>query len=172
MNIFNKNTKRSFSIAIYFIILTHAIKIDMFNKVTEYALRGLVYIQNQNFMGNRPGIDEISREIEAPRFYTAKILQRLVRQGFLSSIKGKGGGFFFDTENPELTLRDLIISTEGHKTISGCGFGLKHCDYENPCPLHDQYAEIRNAIENLVSTETIQSLAKKYFSKNEPVTTH
>ena len=133
----------------------------MFNKETEYALRGLVYIQTQNFKGNRPGIDEISREIEAPRFYTAKILQRLVRLGFLSSIKGKGGGFFFEPEKPELTLKELIISTEGDRTISGCGFGLKHCDGENPCPMHEQYAEIRNAIEKLVSTETIQSLAKK-----------
>lgn len=144
----------------------------MFNKETEYALRGLVYIQTQNLKGNRPGIDEISREIEAPRFYTAKILQRLVRQGFLSSIKGKGGGFFFDTEKPELTLKDIIISTEGDRTISGCGFGLKHCDCENPCPLHEQYVKIRDAIEKLVSTETIQSLASKFISKNELVTTH
>ena len=53
------------------------------------------------------------------------------------------------------------MSTEGDRTISGCGFGLKHCDGENPCPMHEQYAEIRNAIEKLVSTETIQSLAKK-----------
>jgi Rrf2 family protein len=135
----------------------------MFNKETEYALRGLVYIQTQNFKGNRPGIDEISREIEAPRFYTAKIFQRLVRQGFLSSIKGKGGGFFFDTEKPELTLKDIIISNEGDRTIAGCGFGLKHCDADNPCPLHNQYAEIRDAIEKLVSTETIQTLAKKFI---------
>ena len=140
----------------------------MFKKETEYALRGLVYIQTQNLKGNRPGIDEISREIEAPRFYTAKILQRLVRQGFLSSLKGKGGGFFFDTEKPELTLKDLILSIEGDRTISGCGFGLKHCDNENPCPLHDQYAEIRDAIEKLVSTETIQSLTNKTISKNMP----
>jgi Rrf2 family protein len=139
----------------------------MFNKETEYALRGLVYIQTQNFKRNRPGIDEISREIEAPRFYTAKILQRLVRLGFLSSIKGKGGGFFFEPERPELTLKELIISTEGDRTISGCGFGLKHCDGENPCPMHEQYAEIRNAIEKLVSTETIQSLAKK-LTRNAP----
>lgn len=133
----------------------------MFNKETEYALRGLVYIQKQNFRGIRPGIDEIAREIEAPRFYTAKILQRLVKQGFLYSLKGKGGGFYFDPAKPERFLKELVITTEGDKTFTGCGFGLKHCDCENPCPLHDQYAEIRGAIDRLVSTETIQSLARK-----------
>jgi Rrf2 family protein len=134
----------------------------MFNKETEYALRGLVYIQNRNLKGHRPGIAEIAKEIEAPVFYTAKILQRLVRNGFVESLKGKGGGFYFDNNKPELTLKELISSTEGNKTFDGCGFGLKHCSSESPCPLHNQYAPIREAINKLVSTETIQSLARKY----------
>lgn len=134
----------------------------MFNKETEYALRGLVYIQIQNLKGLRPGIDEISREIEAPRFFTAKILQRLVRMGFVMSLKGKGGGFYFDEGKPELSLKDLISVIEGNKITSGCGFGLKKCSEDNPCPLHYHYAPIRDAIDKLVSNETIQSLARKY----------
>ena len=82
----------------------------MFNKETEYALRALVYIQLQNNKGRRPGIAEIAREIDAPVFYIAKILQRLVRMGFVISLKGKGGGFFFDKDKPELTVKELIIS--------------------------------------------------------------
>lgn len=141
----------------------------MFNKETEYALRGLVYIQLQNFKGRKPGIAEIAKEIEAPSFYTAKILQRLVRIGFLESMKGKGGGFFFRIDKPELTIKELIVAIEGSKTISGCGFGLKQCDSDNPCPLHEQYAFIRDAINKLVSTETVQSLARKVFLEGKPV---
>ena len=137
----------------------------MFNKETEYALRGLVYIQMQNFKGHRPGTDEISREIDAPRFFTAKILQRMVRMGFVMSRKGKGGGFFFDKEKSELTIRELITATEGDKIITGCGFGLKNCSPDNPCPMHERYAAIRDAIEDLVTSETISSLASNY-SKN------
>ncbi len=137
----------------------------MFNKETEYALRGLVYIQVQNLNDRRPGISEIAKEIEAPHFFTAKILQQLVRLGFLRSQKGKGGGFYFDHEKSDLPLKELINSTEGGKTFSGCGFGLKYCDEDNPCPLHNQYAPIRDAINKLVTEETIQSLAKKTFPK-------
>lgn len=133
----------------------------MFNKETEYALRSLVYIQFQNNHQLRPGIGEIAKEIEAPQPYTAKILQRMVRLGFVSSVKGKGGGFFFDETKPELTLKELIVSTEGGKLFDGCGFGMKKCDYDNPCPLHEQYGPIRESINKLVSEETIQSLAKK-----------
>ena len=139
----------------------------MFNKETEYALRGMVYIQARNIQGFRPGIAEIANEIEAPQFFTAKILQKLVRYGFLGSIKGKGGGFYFNQDNADLTLRELIIATGGRKIFVGCGFGLKSCDDDNPCPIHNEYAPIREAINNLVSTQTIQSLAKKYINSGK-----
>ena len=137
----------------------------MFNKETEYALRGLVYIKLQNLRNRRPGMTEIAREIEAPHFYTAKILQRLVRAGFIESIKGKGGGFFFDPAKPDLPLEKLITATEGDRTFSGCAFGLKQCSDEQPCPLHEKYAPIRTAISDLISRETVQSLAVKVYNK-------
>ena len=134
----------------------------MFNKETEYALRGLVYVQVQNMKGARPGIIEIANEIDAPLHYTGKIMQRLVKQGFLLSSKGKGGGFYFDDHQPELPLKKIIQAIEGEKTFGGCGFGLKHCDENNPCPLHEQYAPIRDAINNLISQNTIQSLVREH----------
>ena len=137
----------------------------MFNKETEYALRGLIYIKLQNLMNRRPGTAEISKEIDAPPFFTAKILQRLVRIGFLESIKGKGGGFYIDPDKPDLPLKALISSTEGDRSFSGCGIGLKNCNEANPCPLHEKYAPIRDSINKLISGETVQSLAEKVLKK-------
>lgn len=137
----------------------------MFNKETEYALRGLVYIKLQNLKKKRPGTSEIAKEIEAPPFFTAKILQRLVRNGFLESVKGKGGGFYFDETKPDLPLKQLITATEGNRSFSGCGFGLKFCDEKNPCPLHEKYKPVREMINRLISEETVQSLAEKVFKK-------
>jgi Rrf2 family protein len=136
----------------------------MFNKETEYAIRGLVYIQLQNFEGKRPGIAEIAEQVDAPHFYTAKILQRLVRQGFIESQKGKGGGFYFDTKRPDLSLKQLIFAIQGDSLFSGCGFGLKQCDDNYPCPLHNKYALIRDALNQLVTEENVQSLAKELLS--------
>ena len=138
----------------------------MFSKETEYALRALVYIRAQNNSGRRPGITEIAVEIEAPHYFTAKILQRLVRHGAVQSLKGKGGGFFFDKDKPDITIKELVELTGGSKVISGCGFGLKHCDEDNPCPLHYRYAPIRDAINELIETETISSLAAKSTRKS------
>jgi len=133
----------------------------VFNKETQYALRALVYIQAQNLNGLTPGIIEITNEIEAPQFFTAKILQRLAKNGFVRSQKGKNGGFSFDPAKAELTLMELIVSIEGDTLFCGCGFGLKQCDHNHPCPFHEKYAPIREAMAALVSEETIQNLAKK-----------
>lgn len=135
----------------------------MFYKETEYALRGLIYIQIQNLEGHRPGIIEIAEEIDAPKYYIAKILQRLVRDGIVNSQKGKGGGFFFDPEKQEVPLKAVIQTIEGDKIFSGCGLGLRHCSNANPCPLHEQYKAIRESIDKLISEETIQSVANKNY---------
>jgi Rrf2 family protein len=144
----------------------------VFKKETEYALRGLVYIQLQNKNGRKPGIAEIASEIETPPSFTAKILQRMVRYGFIQSMKGKNGGYFFDPDKPDLELFKVIVAIEGDEIFTSCGFGLKHCDENNPCPLHHSYTPIRNAINTLVQKETIQSLASGHtnlefiFSRN------
>lgn len=134
----------------------------MFNKETEYALRGLVYVQLQQTKGLKPGIIEIAKEIDAPVFYTGKIMQRLVKMGFLLSTKGKGGGFYFDLNKPDLPLKTVIQTIEGERSYSGCGFGLKSCNDDQHCSLHEQYAPIRASINKLVSENTVQSLARDF----------
>ena len=131
----------------------------MFSKEAEYAIRALVYIQTKNTEGKNPGVEEISNNIDSPRFFTARILHRLGKLGFIGSQKGRNGGFFFDPGKPFLPLKEVITAIDGEKLFTGCGFGLKQCDESNPCPLHDQYSMVRNALTLLTTTQTIQSLA-------------
>jgi len=141
----------------------------MFNKETEYALRALIYIQLRNLESRRPGTIEIAHEIDAPQFYTGKILQRLVKMGMVKSQKGKGGGFFFNPDKPSLSLKEVINTIEGNKIFEGCAIGLRQCNDSSPCPLHDKYKAIRNAIEELITNETIQSIVIKISENNDPL---
>jgi len=135
-------------------------------KSTEYAIRALVYIQLQNWENKRPGVVEIAREIEAPEAFSAKILQTLTKHKLLDSMKGRGGGFFFFDNTSNLTLYDVIHVVEGDGTFHKCGFGLKNCNDENPCPLHDKYVAIRNGFYEIVKTDTIEMLATKIKEGN------
>jgi Rrf2 family protein len=138
----------------------------MLTKSTEYAIRALVYVQLQNWLKKRPGVEEIAREIEAPEAFSGKILQTLTKHKLLDSMKGRGGGFFFDENESHLTLYDVIHVMEGDACFHKCGFGLKNCNNENPCPLHDKYIAIRDGFYNIVKSETINSLARKILEGN------
>lgn len=133
----------------------------MLSKATEYAIRGLIYIQIQNWNAKRPGVPGIAKEIEAPQPFTAKILHTLTRQGLLLSMKGRGGGFFFENNVSDLTLYRVILVMEGDGLFTKCGFGLKNCSDQNPCPIHEDFLPIRERLLELARTETISSLAEK-----------
>ncbi len=140
----------------------------MLGKTTEYAIRSLVYIYIQNMKGARPGFKQIAKNIDSPEEFTGKVLQIVTRAGLVSSIKGRGGGFFFDNSEKPLTLLDVINVTEGQEFFHKCGFGLKTCDAHNPCPMHDEYVTVRKSFYSLVSKLTIQSLASK-VSENKAI---
>lgn len=134
----------------------------MLSKITQYAIWGLVYTQIQNYRGNTPGSHEIAKEIDVPRMSIAKIFQQLVRNGFIISVKGKRGGFYFDNNQPELTIKEVIQATGDCKILTECFLGISSCRPENPCSVHEHWTKLRTAIYTLVSTVTIQSLARSY----------
>ncbi|KAF5075269.1 HTH-type transcriptional regulator IscR [anaerobic digester metagenome] len=133
----------------------------MLAKSTQYAIRALVYIQLQSYNQKRPGLAEIAKEIEAPEAYTAKIMQILTKHKLLSSVKGRGGGFFFSEKEPKTSLYSVIVVMEGDSCFTSCAFGLSTCSNGKPCPLHDKYGPIKEAFLKLAQEETIQTLAKK-----------
>ena len=133
----------------------------MWSKSTEYAIRALVQVAVSNMGGRRPGFREIAESIDAPVQFTAKILQILAKASLVGSVRGRGGGFFFDPAKEELKLSEVIRTLEGDKYFTGCVVGLRNCDHGNPCPLHSEFARIRADLITLSNQETIQGLARK-----------
>ena len=133
----------------------------MWSKTTEYAIRALVQVATSNMGGRRPGFREIAESIDAPVQFTAKILQALSKAELVNSVRGRGGGFFFDPAKPELRLSEVILALEGDKYFTGCVVGLLKCDKDHPCPLHSEFTRIRTDLVKLAEKETIQGLAKK-----------
>jgi Rrf2 family protein len=137
----------------------------LWSKTTEYAIRALVQVAVSNDAGDRPGFREIADSIGAPVQFTAKILQTLSRAGLVKSVRGRGGGFFYDRNQPELTLARVIRVLEGDRYFTGCALGLPSCDEKNPCPLHSDFVQIRTDLSFLAEKETIQELARKTIQK-------
>ena len=133
----------------------------MFSKACEYGIRAVIYIWSQNKRGIKLGVKDICKEIDAPEYFTAKILQSLAKQNLVSSTKGPNGGFYIDTDQEKMRLLDLVIAIDGDSLFKGCGLGLKHCSEQHPCPIHDEYKTIREGLTRLLSDKSLKELAEE-----------
>lgn len=127
----------------------------IFSKTCEYAMRAMFYIAQRSKEGHRCGIKEIAEHIDSPEHFLAKILQKLGKEGLVQSIKGPNGGFYLDVASLNQPLADIVKVFEGEQIFKGCGMGLSYCSKDNPCPLHNEFKEIRNKITTMLMHTTI-----------------
>ena len=132
----------------------------MFSKTCEYAIRALIFISQKSKDGSRIGIKDISAGIDSPEYFIAKILQDLSRKGFVQSAKGPNGGFFMDEQNLEQSISDIVREIDGDKLFSGCGLGLKECSEAHPCPIHNDFKQIRQEIKEMLERSKIKIFVK------------
>ena len=136
----------------------------IFSKTCEYAIRAVFFIAHKTSSGNRVGIKDIAEGIDSPEHFLAKILQDLSRKGLISSSKGPHGGFYMDAAALLRPLSEIVEAVDGNSLFYGCGMGLKQCSEINPCPLHNEFKDIRNRIHLMLSTTTIGNFNEELIS--------
>jgi len=63
---------------------------------------------------------QLSKRIGSTKFHVAKVLQRLVKDGMLSSMRGPTGGFRLTKEPSEITVFNIYRSIEGEIDYDEC----------------------------------------------------
>jgi Rrf2 family protein len=132
----------------------------MFSKACEYALRAVLYISMKSVNGSRLGVPEIAKEIDAPLAFTGKILQTLVRERVISSVKGPNGGFYIDPRSKPIPLDTIVKAIDGSDDVlHTCALGLKECSDRFPCPVHSEIKIYKDRLRKVMKETTVQSLA-------------
>lgn len=134
----------------------------MFSKATEYALRATIFIAQKSSKENKISIDEISKAIDSPQSFTAKILQALTKENkVISSARGPNGGFFLTEKAKKLPVRSILQAMGEDDVLDKCVLGLKLCSETQPCPMHAQYKPIKKQLKELFVNKTIEQLASE-----------
>lgn len=63
---------------------------------------------------------ELSKQLGNSKHHIGKVLQRLVKDGLLSSFRGPTGGFTMSVDPKDITLYDVYESIEGKSNIKLC----------------------------------------------------
>ena len=132
----------------------------MFSKTCEYGLRAVMYIAQNSLTNTKVSLVAIAEEIDSPAAFTAKILQQLSKAAIIDSTKGPYGGFLIEKAAlKEITLANIVAVLDGDKVYNGCGLGLKQCDDEFPCPVHNQFLKVRTELKNMLENTNLHELA-------------
>ena len=132
----------------------------MFSKACEYGIKASIFIAKNSQEGKRVSPKEISEEINSPQAFTAKILQALVKNNIVKSIRGAHGGFEINKDQiVTIKLSEIVMAIDGDTIYSGCGLGLSKCDENHPCPVHDKFKAIRDGLKHMLETTNLEELA-------------
>lgn len=101
---------------------------------TDYALRTLIYVGTK---GDRLStIAEIAESFGVSRTHLMKVVNKLGQQGYIETIRGKGGGIRLGRRPEEIGVGSIVRETEEELAVMGClsqaGFckskGAASCD--------------------------------------------
>ncbi len=132
----------------------------IFSKACEYGIKAAIYVTEQTVQGNRASLKGISKEIESPEAFTAKILQTLVKNNIINSIKGSSGGFEADLKKIKtIKLIEIVIAIDGTIPEKKCVLGLNKCSDITPCPVHNKYKHIKKNILKMLDETTLGGMS-------------
>lgn len=131
----------------------------MFSKACEYAIRATLLVASSSIEGRRVSVRDIAEATAAPLAFMAKIMQQLNRNGILFSVQGKQGGFEMTREQMQhTTLKQIVLLMDGSHIFTGCGLGLRECNSQKPCPLHERFSVVRAGLRAMLEDTTILDL--------------
>jgi DNA-binding IscR family transcriptional regulator len=86
-------------------------------------------------------------------------------------MKGPNGGFYLEEDDLSTSLADIVMAIDGNNIYNECVLGLKACSQKNPCPVHNEYKEIKKNLITMLEKNTIGNFKDKldsgnYFLKN------
>jgi len=118
-------------------------------------------------------LEDICKDTDLPKHFLAKIFQQLVREKLIVSIKGRGGGFTFAKPPSEIFLYQIVEILDGKAPLDGCIVGLEMCNDNMPCPQHENWKPIKNALKDFLQNTSLdmmsQALIIKLETLNQPI---
>jgi len=100
-----------------------------FSEAAFIALHGMVLVaqaKNEELVN----VIQISERLNSSKHHVAKVMQRMVKDGYLNSHRGPSGGFTLKMPAEDIKLLDLYESIEGKIEIGDCPLDHPICKFD------------------------------------------
>lgn len=118
---------------------------------SRYAIRALLDLKD-NYKESPVSIKDIASRQNISERYLENIFHDLRKNGILSSVKGKNGGFYPGCDLNNLSLLTIVEILEGEIKIVDCSVHPEECPRSEKCDTHIIWTRLNNVFkENLKS---------------------
>lgn len=137
------------------------------SKACTYGILASLYVARETTRTTGfVSIGKMSKELHISFHFLTKILQELTSAGLLVSMKGPKGGVSFKRDAGDITILDVVLAIDGIKVFRECLLGLPGCGDEEPCPVHEEWAEIRENLYHTFHSKTLADTARRIDELN------
>jgi len=98
----------------------------------------------------------IAEDMNIPRNFLSKIINRLVQAGLVTAVRGRGGGVKLARAASEIYLSQVVELFMKIDATRHCLMGLKTCD--GGCGLHLRWRIISEQFEKLLHDTTVDQV--------------
>jgi Rrf2 family protein len=127
------------------------------SKKADYALIAMKHLALQGDRGSSSA-REIAEQYDIPIELMAKVLQRLVRRGLLTSHQGTHGGYQLMRQPARISVADVIQAIDGPVTVTACSTHQDSCEQYAKCNVRDPLWRVRERILTALGECTIAEL--------------
>ncbi len=89
----------------------------------------------------------------------AKVLQRLARQGLVTSRHGSGGGYQLARDPKEITAFEVIDAIDGPMRITSCLTSHGECGQSSKCTVREPLRRVNESIMQVLRNVTISQMS-------------
>lgn len=136
-------------------------------RASDYAVRVLIHLATLPEQ-KRVLLPDLALATGAPESFLSKVLQSLAHAQFISSRRGKLGGFAILPRGRDATILQIIEAIDGPVRLNVCLNGGKDCDRKATCPAHPVWARAQRAMFEVLISATVSSLAAKTSPPHPP----
>lgn len=130
----------------------------MLTYTCKTAIKAVIYLATKYERDEKASIKEIAEYINASEHTVGKMLQTLVKQSVINSLKGPAGGFYISKDQRNQPIINIVEAIDGSAVFKGCGLGLSRCSSTHPCPIHNEYKEASDILERIFRTKKVKEL--------------
>jgi Rrf2 family transcriptional regulator, nitric oxide-sensitive transcriptional repressor len=123
---------------------------------TDYALRTLIYVGAKG--ARLSTIAEIAESFDISKTHLMKVVNRLGQQGYIDTIRGKGGGMRLARPPAEIRVGAVVRETEEDLAVMGCLTETGFCRIEGCCVLRHALREATLAFLQTLDGYTLADL--------------